>query len=205
MTNAELLAALKPPPDFCFLWIDHWSTCMTKSEWSGWAQAFGAVLAIMGAIAVAWWQENARALESKQLAIIQVRNAAGTLDAVVEAAAEDRSRKVDSIQAWLALAEQAVNDFRVVPVEKLSLQWNVAVIALRSLALQVDLALRASLRDTTVNASAYAVVSQERGDELVGKIGDLQKKVAPHMAVIREDHPGITMPKWFQPESPKAG
>ena len=44
-----------PPPEFCFLWIDHWSTCMTKAEWSGWMQAGGSVIGIAVAIAVPAW------------------------------------------------------------------------------------------------------------------------------------------------------
>lgn len=41
-----------PTPEFCFLWIDWWPLCMTKAEWSGWAQAIGAMLALTIAIAV---------------------------------------------------------------------------------------------------------------------------------------------------------
>ena len=41
-----------PATEYCFLWIDWWPLCMTKSEWSGWAQAIGAVLALAIAIAI---------------------------------------------------------------------------------------------------------------------------------------------------------
>lgn len=37
-------------PEYCFLLIQHWSTCMTKSEWSGWMQAAGAIFALALAI-----------------------------------------------------------------------------------------------------------------------------------------------------------
>lgn len=30
-------------PEFCFLWINWWVTCMTKSEWASWAQFLGVV------------------------------------------------------------------------------------------------------------------------------------------------------------------
>lgn len=40
-----------PAPEFCFLWIEHWSMCMSKAEWSGWAQAVGAVVGIGVALA----------------------------------------------------------------------------------------------------------------------------------------------------------
>jgi hypothetical protein len=36
--------------EYCFLWIDHWSLCMTRAEWSGWVQALGSVAAIVFAV-----------------------------------------------------------------------------------------------------------------------------------------------------------
>jgi hypothetical protein len=36
--------------EYCFLMIQHWSTCMTKGEWSGWMQAAGAIFALALAI-----------------------------------------------------------------------------------------------------------------------------------------------------------
>lgn len=41
------------PPEFCFLWINHWSTCMAKSEWASWLQAVFSVIAIAAATAIA--------------------------------------------------------------------------------------------------------------------------------------------------------
>lgn len=38
--------------EYCLFWIDHWSTCMQKGEWSGWAQAVGSLLALAIAIAL---------------------------------------------------------------------------------------------------------------------------------------------------------
>lgn len=40
------VAATKPAQEYCFLWVDHWSMCMTKSEWSGWVQAIGVGVAL---------------------------------------------------------------------------------------------------------------------------------------------------------------
>jgi len=47
---ARAVEATKPAQEYCFLWIDSWPTCMTKSEWSGWMQAFGSVAAIVGSV-----------------------------------------------------------------------------------------------------------------------------------------------------------
>ncbi|AEF90265.1 hypothetical protein DelCs14_3266 [Delftia sp. Cs1-4] len=55
-THAIISALPNPGPDeFCFLWINWWATCMTKSEWSGWWQAVGSILALIVAIGLAMW------------------------------------------------------------------------------------------------------------------------------------------------------
>lgn len=50
----DALKALLPPttPEYCFLWINHWATCMSRSEWASWAQAIGAIAGIGAAIYV---------------------------------------------------------------------------------------------------------------------------------------------------------
>lgn len=45
-------------PEYCLLWINHWSMCMTKGEWSGWMQAFGAVAAVCAAFLIPLWLER---------------------------------------------------------------------------------------------------------------------------------------------------
>lgn len=44
--------------EYCFLWINHWSFCMTKSEWSGWVQAIGSIAAIVFAVILPLWLEQ---------------------------------------------------------------------------------------------------------------------------------------------------
>ena len=58
-----------PFQEYCFLWIDHWSTCMSKAEWSGWMQAIGAVLALFIAI---WISGHQRRVD-KRNAVLQAR------------------------------------------------------------------------------------------------------------------------------------
>ncbi|MGJ7544340.1 hypothetical protein [Variovorax sp. LT1R16] len=45
-------------PEFCFLWLDWWPFCMTKSEWSGWAQAIFSVAAIVAAVWISERQQR---------------------------------------------------------------------------------------------------------------------------------------------------
>lgn len=63
-----------PPPEFCFLWIEHWSTCMAKEHWAAWVQAIFSVVAIAAAVALSYWQwsrdrtrETAREREAARL------------------------------------------------------------------------------------------------------------------------------------------
>lgn len=54
--------------EYCFLWIDWWASCLTKSEWAAWTQAVGSILALAVASAIAVWQVIARRRDSKQRA-----------------------------------------------------------------------------------------------------------------------------------------
>lgn len=38
------------PPDFCFLGIDTWATCLSKGEWASWVQAIGTIGAVLAAV-----------------------------------------------------------------------------------------------------------------------------------------------------------
>ncbi len=38
--------------EYCLLGVQHWSTCMTKAEWSGWMQAIFSVVAILAAFVI---------------------------------------------------------------------------------------------------------------------------------------------------------
>jgi hypothetical protein len=55
-------------PQFCLLAIDHWSTCLTKAEWSGWMQAIGSTLALAIALAVPYWQDHVQRQDGSRFA-----------------------------------------------------------------------------------------------------------------------------------------
>ena len=90
----KAVAATKPVPEYCFLWIDHWSTCMTKSEWSGWMQAVFSVIAILAAVRISTRQrrEDLADEHDKQLAAMRTY-----LEAAKEAqsAIEDVANKIN--------------------------------------------------------------------------------------------------------------
>lgn len=59
-------------PEFCFAGLDHWSTCMTKSEWTGWGQLLGTI----GAVLLTWWLtsrgERARAARARMAHLLAI-------------------------------------------------------------------------------------------------------------------------------------
>lgn len=65
----KAVAATNPPQEYCFLWIDWWPMCMTKSEWSGWMQAIG-VLATLFILLANFFLDRYR---SKQEKISKIR------------------------------------------------------------------------------------------------------------------------------------
>lgn len=66
---ARAVEAAKPAQEYCFLWIDHWSMCMTKAEWSGWMQAVGSIVALIVAIYVPQKQRVDQKKENAALAV----------------------------------------------------------------------------------------------------------------------------------------
>jgi hypothetical protein len=52
---ADAATAAKPAQEYCLFWIDWWPMCLTKSEWAGWMQGVGSLLAVVGAGAFPYW------------------------------------------------------------------------------------------------------------------------------------------------------
>lgn len=64
---ARAVEAAKPGPEFCLFGFQHWSTCMTKAEWSGWVQALGSIAAILATAFGVWWQMDRQLSASENL------------------------------------------------------------------------------------------------------------------------------------------
>lgn len=84
---ARAVEAAKPAQEYCFVGIQHWSTCMTKAEWSGWMQAIGSFVALLIAIGIPAF--NARSTKARNFG--QARHAiaalGGTINAIESVAA----------------------------------------------------------------------------------------------------------------------
>lgn len=171
---------------------------MTKSEWSGWAQAIGAVIAILGAVGIAWWQARSNLLHQQWLMVSLSRTAAGSLAAVIEDVLSRGGRPIVVLEARRRAAEQVVSDFRAIRIETLALRWTEAVVALRAIAIQVEGAIRSAEVPDGGKNGKWELVSTERYDFMVETITDLEKKAAPYIATIAQAHPGVSVPRWFQ-------
>jgi len=54
-------------PVFCLCHSTHWALCMTKAEWSGWAQAIGAIVAMLLTLGFWIWDKWAPARGTNKL------------------------------------------------------------------------------------------------------------------------------------------
>ncbi len=66
--------AIKLPVQWCLLYIDWEPICMPRSEWSGWAQAIGAVVLLLVSIGVPYIQSRGRRKETEEAAKSLVNN-----------------------------------------------------------------------------------------------------------------------------------
>lgn len=81
----EAAGNTKPPQEYCLFWIDHWSTCMTKGEWSGWAQFTGAIAALALAIFLPIVSSRRTQRQHFRLAQANITQLVDILDTMLEA------------------------------------------------------------------------------------------------------------------------
>lgn len=114
-----------PTPEYCLLWIDWWPLCMTKSEWSGWAQAIGAVLALAIAIAIPAKARRDARRDAKEAVLAFMASATVALEAL---------RDVCMVQDWdsFVAARHLVEDAALAGNFLLSvpLEWAIRVDAM---------------------------------------------------------------------------
>lgn len=118
--------AVEKVAEYCFLYVEHWSTCMTKSEWASWAQALGSILALAVSLAVGWYAARAawsqqkhewamRRLEVCELTItrieiaqMMVQAAFDEIDQFIKSASPLHSRAIEQLNRCAALLEDAL-------------------------------------------------------------------------------------------------
>ncbi len=63
------MAGPEQATEICFLYIDHWLTRLTKSEWASWFQAIFSVVAILASAGAVYWQVTRQRREREQEAV----------------------------------------------------------------------------------------------------------------------------------------
>lgn len=69
--------------EYCFLFIDWWPLCMTKSEWSGWMQFIGAMLALIVAISLPFYQQRLKRIRNYLIGEQCIINQNGAIIAIL--------------------------------------------------------------------------------------------------------------------------
>lgn len=132
----ETVAATKPPQEYCFLWIDWWPICMSKSEWSGWMQFLGAVLAIAVAFYIASNQLRVERRRDQDLAISLILPFASSLDIVSLKLTPDGTRSIWDMRLIRIMLEAEIKRADSVPVNALSESGRHGLFMYRLLAMQ---------------------------------------------------------------------
>lgn len=175
----DAAGAAKPPQEYCFLWIDWWATCMTKSEWSGWMQAIFSVVAILFSGYMVRYQLRHQQLMVKKSAVSRIRTFVAFLSsyadrfvAITEFSELEMKRQSALLSEHVALASS-------IPAELLNLEWISALEGARSIAVQFRV-----LADAVAVNDAFGPPSRPIAQQLVAALAEIAK-------TVEQDHPGV--------------
>lgn len=131
-------------PQFCLLAIDHWATCMSRAEWSGWVQAVGSVGALVGIwytvrrqrqLTIAAEERARRNAEAQAWNAAQI--AVGTVSAILEVLRRDIAAGVQDFRIHGVQLEEGLLLAQAVPVVHLPFPKQPYLLALRHTATTV--------------------------------------------------------------------
>lgn len=136
----KAVAATQPAQEYCFFWVQHWSMCMTKAEWSGWMQAIGTFAAILFAITLPFLQNKLQRARSFVMARHSLAQLVGTYEAIQIAMRQGKNVR-EAIVASNANLESLFKAFDAVhvaelPVSSLPSWWSARANAMQLKALQ---------------------------------------------------------------------
>lgn len=122
--------------EYCFLFIDWWPLCMTKSEWSGWMQAVGAAASIIGAFLIASWQYRRQLMLEKKVAVSKIRSLVASLSNSIELLRDMESANSIEMQRQIAILKDTLAA-STITADHLEIDWIAALMAARSVAAQM--------------------------------------------------------------------
>lgn len=176
---ARAVEISKPAQEYCLFKVDHWATCMTKAEWSGWVQAAGSVIAILASAFLLRYQMMQERLRIKRAAVVRTRSFVAFLSAYIELYLELANYSALDMRRLSSVTREQVGMASGIPGEVLNLRWIAALEGARAIAVQLSV-----LFDEVGQNSRM-------GSLLRTPILELQTKVNDIKDIVAKDHPGV--------------
>lgn len=171
------------PIEYCFLWIDWWVVCMTKSEWAGWVQAVGSVLALVGAFLVVKLQYAKQVHLQKISAISRIRNFVATTSSHLERLVAVSALSTADVKLLHAVVCEQLAIAATIQAEYLHISWSAALEGTRSVSAQTKV------------LCEILIQSPEKNTEIISTAKLLQGALEDFVQTVRVKHPGVTMYK----------
>lgn len=151
---SKAVSAVQPAQEYCILgfWgVTWWPVCMTKAEWSGWMQAFGAVLAL----GIAIWVAGSHERLEKRDALIKARVFAKQLVLCVQGMAYRNDRKTHDVFLLSIASLEELKSFSLsVRSERMPESAMLAFIDMRQIAVAILLNANAVREDPSAENDA---------------------------------------------------
>lgn len=173
MALGHLIERMQPQAtEYCFLFIQWWPVCLTKSEWAAWVQAVGSVAAIGIAIVLGRATDRDQRRHARNNTIAFAATTTGAIDLLVKVAEKGTLPDIGLARASLETCVQLGSAIRL---ELLPLDAISAVVTIRSLAAQAAEACRRYEIDLNPNSKAVL-------DSVVRRC---QEKAADHIEALK--------------------
>jgi len=169
--------------EICLLWgdwqIQRWWSCMTKAEWSGWMQAIGAVLAILGAFYLSKIQESSNQLRLKKSAVIRVKVFASNVLSCARILGKVEVVEELEMMRHQAFLKETLAVGLAIPVEVLNGKWLHAFETSRLIATQLALLCDVLAKDDTKLPEAMIIIKR-----LVAHVDKIE-------GIVSKSYPGV--------------
>lgn len=174
----KAVSAAQPAQEYCFLgfWgVTWWPLCMTKSEWSGWAQVIGSLLAIGAAFLVLNLQLRAERIKNRQSAAAILSAFTGLLHTFEKALKPEGGRDRWPILQLRVMLEAEMARTDSIQLHALSFNEQQGVFLYRMAALEMLEALRVAESDAA-SGETKALVSEAAYDFVLAVIQSTNRK-----------------------------
>lgn len=165
--------------EYCFLFIDWWPLCMTKSEWSGWMQAIGGVASIIGAFLIASRQHSNQINLAKSVSVGRIRAFVASVSASVELLRDSEEVNPLEMQRQHSIIDVTLSSGSTISAEHLDVEWVGALEVARGIAAQLRVLCIGVEKDLTYIDNAR---------DLAGRFLNV---LTPHEQFVRKGHPDV--------------